>query len=948
MQVLLREVQSKQQSTTGRPRRIRDLNARLALQLSVHPVDEPQSEALFLVSLQWVKFGKAETGYAAEPDAKDKALEDELAATKEHLQSLVEELETANEEMQALNEEVQASNEEMQASNEELETTNEELQSTNEELLSVNAELQIKTDEMRHLMQDMVHVQNSIDYPLVVVDAALNLIRFNAAAGQHFVLSPSHVGCCILDLPLPTDATSLVADLHRVINEQSSVDKELLSPQRRNYALHMTPLLRQQGKAAGAIMLFVDITQLQATELAARETHQRLLAVMNNSVSLMAVKDAAGRYTFANPKFETSMGLTEGRAIGKTDAELFAPCIADSFREIELECMKRRRDIEREETLHIEGQDRLYLVVRFPLFGSDGNINGLCFQATDITDRKHAENQLRLAARVFDRAAEGVMVTDAEHKILTVNDAFTAATGYPSKELEGQDSSIMNSGKHPPEFFNAIWAQIEELGWWQGEIWSRRKNGELCLEWLSISAVKAPDGEVLNYVELYSELSKVRASHSRVEFLATHDDLTGLPNRTLLQDRLHLALARVKRAQVLLAVVFLDLDNFKKINDTLGHDVGDELLKQAAGRLRLALRAGDTIARLGGDEFVLLLEVANREEIVVTCKRILRVLSTSFFCGEHECVVSASIGVSVAPDDSEDPATLMRDADTAMYRAKAEGKNCFQFFTADLIEKANRRLQIENGLRKAVEHGGLFLEYQPQIAVNDGRVIGVEALVRWRTDEGVLAPGQFIPVAEESQLIVAVDRWVLVTVCQQIIEWERQGLADLRISVNLSAQHFKRPDTVTEMTRIISEHGVAPAKLCIEVTESVLADVDKAEQILAELRTFGVQISIDDFGTGFSSLAYLKRLPINELKVDRSFVDGIAVDPDDRAIAATVVDLARNMKLDSLAEGVEDAAQLEALKQLGCHFAQGYFIARPISASALLAWVKNRDLSVSE
>ena len=941
LQVLLRQAQVKRQVASGRPRVLRDLNAKRALRVSVHPVPELSGEALFMVCLDWINASKSDA--TVTPSANDRELEDELAATKEHLQTLVEELETSNEEMQALNEEIQASNEEMQASNEELEASNEELQSTNEELATVNEELQIKTIEMQQLMFELENVQNSIDYPLVVLNGGLLLARFNSAAAQHFKLTPAHMGRGVLDLPLPLEIEALMGDLRSVISGHISIDKDLKSHHHRSYSLHMTPLVRDKGVPSGVILLFVDVTQLHLVEQAVRETRDRLLSVMNNSVSLMAVKDASGRYTFANPKFESSLGFATGHVLGKTDYQLFPSEMSDAFRENELECMKLRRDVEREETIRIAGQHRLFLVVRFPLFDTDGAISGVCFQATDITEKKHAESQLRLAARVFERSAEGVMVTDDQHKILTINDAFTAVTGYAREEIVGMTPRVLSSGKHPPEYFSGMWAQIKELGWWQGEIWNRRKDGELYLEWLSISTVKDSTGEVVNYVGLFSDITQVRASQSRVEFLATHDDLTGLPNRTLLHDRLRLALSRVKRASVLLAVVFLDLDNFKWINDTLGHGIGDALLKQAAERLRDCVRSGDTVARLGGDEFVLLLEVANREEVELTCDRILNVLSASFICGEHECVVSASIGVSMAPDDSDDPAILMRDADTAMYRAKSLGKNAVQFFTADLIETANRRVSIENGLRKAIESGALFVEYQPQIDVSTGQMVGVEALVRWQTDDGVLAPGNFIPIAEESHLVVSVDRWVLTEVCRQVAEWERQGLTNLRVSVNLSGQHFKRSDTVSQIIRIVSESGIAPNKLCVEVTESVLAEVDRAQRMLAELQSFGLKISIDDFGTGFSSLAYLKRLPISELKVDRSFVDGIDVDPDDRAIAATVVDLARNMNLESLAEGVENAAQLNALKELGCRYAQGFFIARPLSASALLQWMLDRE-----
>ena len=943
IQVLLRQAQVKHLVAYGRPRHIKAVDPQRGVRISIHPIPDAGQDALFMVCIEWIAPAGVKAGSDDNGTVTDRELEDELAATREHLQTLVEELETSNEEMQALNEEIQASNEEMQASNEELEASNEELQSTNEELATVNEELQIKTTEMIELNVDLESIQNSVDYPLLVLDGNLGLLRYNRAAIHLFKLGVPQVGRNIRNLALPAEMPDLVDDIQKVIDSQTPLDRQIVNANKRHYSLHITPLLREQNRVAGAILLFADNTVFYETERGARETQERLLAVMNNSVSLMAVKDATGRYQFANPKFERSFGFAPGQVIGKTDFQIFPPELSDLFREGELEAMRLRKDIEREETFRQDGEERHFLVVRFPLFDDDSAITGVCFQATDITERKMVEEQLRLAARVFDRAAEGVMVTDINHRILTINDAFSSITGYAREEVVGKTSDLLNSDKSPPEFYANVWHEVETEGWWQGEIWTRRKNGELFLERRSINTVKDQQEKVVNYVSMFSDITLVRESQQRVEFLATHDDLTALPNRALFNDRLTVALARASRSRENLSVLFLDLDNFKVINDTLGHDTGDQLLKQAAARLTECVREEDTVARLGGDEFVVLLVACERMEAARTAERMIKALAAHYLLGAHEVVVSASIGISMFPEDANDTAGLMRNADAAMYRAKDQGKNTFQFFTAELAEHARQRLGMETGLRQALANADLRLEFQPQVDLVSKAVLGVEALARWRRDGESISPAVFIPVAEESHLIILIDEWVVAEACRQIVAWDAAGLPAFRVSVNISARHFRKSDMVADIVRIISSHGVAPQRLCIEITEGVLIDTERAQRMLEELVSAGLHISIDDFGTGFSSLSYLKRFPIHELKIDRSFVDGIASDADDRAISAAVIALANHLGMSVVAEGVETSQQHYELKQLGCAQGQGYLFARPMSADRFADWLMYRQ-----
>ncbi|HND80332.1 MAG TPA: EAL domain-containing protein [Accumulibacter sp.] len=942
MQVLLRQAQVKQSVVIGRPRHIKALDSNRGLRLSVHPVLDSGIEALFMVCIEWLPPSSGKS--ANEDDSTTaKELEDELSATREHLQTLVEELETSNEEMQALNEEIQASNEEMQASNEELEASNEELQSTNEELATVNEELQIKTVETQELNTELECIQNSVDYPLLVLDGNACLQRFNSAAARLFKLSNSQIGRHLRDLILPAGMPDLLADSQQVIQTQNAVDRQIVNAYHRHYALHLAPLLHDTQKTAGVILLFADNTNYYEVERSAREMQVRLLAVMNNSVSLMAVKDASGRYQFVNPRFEQTFGFEPGQAIGKTDLQIFPEAVANVCRESELEAIRLRKAIEREETLPLKKGKRHFLAIRFPLFDDDGAITGICFQAIDITARRDAEDRLRLAAMVFERASEGVVVTDAEEIILTVNDAFSALTGYLREEVIGKKPSLLRSDKTSPELYVEMWEKVQSSGMWAGQIWNRRKNGDVYLEWLTINAVKDEQGQIVNYVGMFSDITAARASQQRIEYLATHDELTGLPNRTLFNDRLQLALARAQRSQESIGVVFIDLDNFKVVNDTLGHDTGDQLLCQAAKRLLACVRSEDTVARLGGDEFVVLLENTDRQHASQTAERLLKTLSGSYHFNDEECFISGSIGVSIFPDDAEDASALMRNADSAMYRAKDHGKNTFHFFTADLSAQANRRLLLEMGLRRAIANDELFLNYQPQVNLETRAVVGAEALVRWRCNGEIIEPTDFIPIAEQSQMIFAVDEWVLGEACRQIDEWDQAGLPPIRMSVNISARHFRKEGMAGDLIRIIDAQRVDPRRLCLEITESVLMDIEHAQKMLAELVAFGLTISIDDFGTGFSSLSYLKRFPIHELKIARSFVDGVSIDADDRAIGSAIIAMARHLGMSVVAEGVELLAQASELNTSGCHNGQGFLYARPLSPEDFADWLREHS-----
>ena len=572
----------------------------------------------------------------------------------------------------------------------------------------------------------------------------------------------------------------------------------------------------------------------------------------------------------------------------------------------------------------------------------DGKVLLYC-SSRDITVRKHAEDQLRLVSRVFDRAAEGVMITDEHQKILTVNDSFTSVTGYTRDEVIGKSPAILQSGKQGPDFYKDMWDILHDRGWWQGEIWNRRKNGELYLEWLSINVVRDEDGNVINYIGMFSDNTLIKESRRRMEFLATHDELTMLPNRSLFNEHLKLALARSQRRGTQLALQFVDLDNFKMINDTLGHEEGDELLKQVADRLKGCVRAADSVARLGGDEFVILLDIENRNGATIMAKRILEAFTAGFMLKDQEYKISPSIGISLFPEDAADPKILMSHADTAMYRAKEHGKNTYLFFTNEMAEHISHRLLIERSLRLAIANNELFLEYQPQIDFESNELVGVEALLRWRHGGETILPGTFIPIAEESGLIVDIDNWVIAEACRQMRAWNQAGLPPFLVSINISAHHFRRPNIFSQIMGIVSIANISPKRLSIEITESSLMDVESASRMLRKLHEVGFRISVDDFGTGFSSLSYLKRFSVNELKIDRSFVDDIAGDAEDRSITTAIIAMARELGLETVAEGVETPAQHEVLRKLGCNIGQGYLYSPPLAGSRLQDWLLKRS-----
>ncbi len=579
----------------------------------------------------------------------------------------------------------------------------------------------------------------------------------------------------------------------------------------------------------------------------------------------------------------------------------------------------------------------------------EGNTQGngpwtLRITITDITERRQHESELRLAATAFE-AQEGMMITDARGVIERVNKAFTQITGYSADEAIGQTAHLLQSGRHNATFYADLWEVLRRTGSWQGEVWNRRKTGEIYAEWLTITAVQDSDATVTRYVGTMLDISQRKAREEEIAQLAFYDPLTGLPNRRLMKDRLHQAMAISARAHREGALIFIDLDHFKDINDTLGHDKGDLLLQQVAQRLSACVREGDTVARLGGDEFVVMLNADLRDMPEAAASRaksaaekILAALSQPYAIADENCHSSASIGVALFSGHRDTVDELLKRADLAMYQAKSAGRNTLRFFDATVQQAMRQRATLEGELRHALQQGELVLHYQPVVNAQE-HLLGAEALVRWQHPQrGLLEPQAFITIAEDRGLIQALGRWVLQTACTQLAAWAGDPvLGQLTLSVNVSARELRDPHFVEQVIDVLDRTGATPARLKLELTESMMLDnVEDSIAKMQAIRARGVGFALDDFGTGYASLTYLRRLPLDQLKIDRSFVRDVPTDAHDAAIARTIVNLGSHLGMTVVAEGVETPDQRDRLAGFGCHVFQGYLFGRPEPVTELV------------
>lgn len=561
----------------------------------------------------------------------------------------------------------------------------------------------------------------------------------------------------------------------------------------------------------------------------------------------------------------------------------------------------------------------------------------------EISKRKQVEEAQRMAASVFANTQEGILITDAQCNIIDINPAFSSITGYSRDEVLGKKPSLLKSGLHDVHFYEAMWQAINQQGYWRGEVWNRKKGSEIYAEWVTISAVTDQQDKITHYIGTSSDISQLKEHERKLELIAHYDPLTGVPNRILLADRMHLAFAQTKRDGHLMAVGYLDLDGFKPVNDKLGHEAGDQLLIEIAQRIRNALRDGDTVARLGGDEFVfLLLGLERVEDCEITLHRLLAVISEPVILRNQAVSVSASIGISIFPADNTDPDTLLRHADQAMYQAKQQGKNCFHIYNLELDRQLHAHREALIRIEQALENEEFELFFQPKVDMQQGVVLGAEALIRWRHPErGLVMPGDFLPLLDKHELVTKLDAWVIDKALQRMADWQNQGL-QLQISVNITARSLQTEDFVLQLYYAFERYPTAkPINFELEILETqALSDLTLTSQVIKDCQALGVQFALDDFGTGYSSLSYLRHLSVETLKIDQTFVRDMLADEDDLAIVHGVIGLAESFQRHVIAEGVESIEHGIALLHMGCSYAQGYGIAKPMPASDLAAWVK--------
>ena len=697
-----------------------------------------------------------------------------------------------------------------------------------------------------------------------------------------------------------------------------------------------TTFIAGHDEASNFVAVVVeDISARKAAEEALKESEERFSLAMkgsNEGVWDWRLKD---NRTYLSPRWKSMLGYEDHELadtpesweplLGPGDAEKVATQVraleAGDSTGYEIELKMR----------HKNGHWVDILSRAFPVFDENHRMTRLVGTHLDISERKRAETDLRRAATVFASTHEGIIITDAGGRIERVNPAFQLITGYTEDEVRGQSAGILRSGRQADEYYSEMWRELKERSYWQGEIWNRRKDGAIYPEWLTISAVRNENGEVTNYIGAFTDITRLKQSEARLEYLAHYDPLTHLPNRFFLRERIQAAIAAGRISGETRAILYLDIDRFKTINDSLGHRTGDELLVTAAERWRTCLTTDDVLARVGGDEFVVLLEPATPQRAMDVANELIAEASKPFaFADGREAYVGLSVGVTTFPNEGDDADALLQQADSALYAAKAN-RTGVRFYAPALTQAARRQLDLEAGLRRGLERGELALQYQPLVSLADRRAFGVEALVRWRSPTGLIPPMQFIPMAERTGLIVALGEWVLREACTRMKSWLDAGYDLQTMAVNLSPRQFDLPDICERICAILEATGLPPSKLEIEITESALMEQGRnATRKLEELKTLGLRVAVDDFGTGHSSLSYLKHFPIDKLKLDRSFIIDIPGDPTSMEIAAAIIRLGQSLQLNVLAEGVETEAQADFLALAGCPTAQGYLFAKPL------------------
>jgi diguanylate cyclase (GGDEF)-like protein/PAS domain S-box-containing protein len=706
---------------------------------------------------------------------------------------------------------------------------------------------------------------------------------------------------------------------------------------------------QKRGEAAvRARQTLMDVIEAQHKTQELLEASLNTLRLHDSALGAISqgvlISDAQRRTTYVNAAFELMTGYSAADMVGRscnvlqgsgTDPEALQTLLhaLDANLPFHGELLNYRKD----------GTPFWNALSVTPIFDDTGVLTQFVGVQRDVSARRQAEAQLLLAAQVFEHSEEGFIVIDAAHNIVKVNQAFSAISGFSEAEVLGRDQRMLSADCGDLALSREMWDEVERCGSWHGEVVNRRKDGSLYPQELSMSRVVDASGKAAHYIASFNDITRRKAAEDRIQRLAHYDPLTNLPNRVLLNERAGHALQLALRSNEPMAVLFMDLDHFKNVNDSLGHRIGDLLLVALAGRFHGVLREQDTLSRVGGDEFVLILPATGVDGAAHVAQKLLHATLEPLQIEQHELAITPSIGIALYPLDGVDFDTLAKCADAAMYRAKQDGRNTFRFFTAELQAQTTRVLLVENALRRALERGQMQLHYQPQRLLADGKIVGAEALLRWEHPElGWVSPAEFIPIAESSGLITSIGEWVLRTAVNQLRTWFDHGMPPMTVAVNLSAVQFRQLHLPELVSRILDDAGVSPSCLELELTESVASDDPVgAIEMMNKLHALGMRMSIDDFGTGYSSLSYLKRFKVYKLKIDQSFVRGITDDPEDQAIVTSIIGLAKSLGMTTIAEGVETEAQMAYLRANGCDEMQGYWFSRPLPADQFLGFVSD-------
>ena len=714
-----------------------------------------------------------------------------------------------------------------------------------------------------------------------------------------------------------------------------------------NRTILLTAITLDDPVETAYLLVCYDITAYKITENSLRHSLKVLKLVLDNIPLRVFWKDTKGRYLGCNPLFAKDAGFSNAeQLLGKDDSVMSWRDQAERYYADDRLIMNTglaRLNIE-EQLTTADGSVIWLRISKVPLYDGLGQVMGILGIYEDITESKYIAERLHLAASVFANTHEGIVITDSKGIIIDVNQSFTNITGYAREEIIGQNPKILQSGRHDKDFYKELWQTLKRQRYWRGEVWNRRKNGEIYIEWLAISAMLDAKGEIIRYIGTFSDISLLKQREQQLAQIAHYDPLTGIPNRVLLADRMNLAMAQSKRHKSLMAVCYLDLDGFKAVNDSYGHELGDQLLIDLTQRIIRVLPEKDTLARLGGDEFVCLLQQLERaEDCEHILHRLLQTINTPFVLQGQTIGISASIGVSIFPEDNNPPDTLLRHANQAMYQTKQSGKNAFHIYNIALDKQLHAHRIELNRIEQALENGEFELYFQPKVDMQKGIVFGAEALIRWQDkDRGLVMPKDFLPLIANHEISSRLDSWVMEKALQHIEQWQPQGLR-LKISVNISAKSLQSPDFVSKLCNAFKAHPlVSYSCFEIEILETeVIDDLERTSQIIRACQQLGVQFALDDFGTGYSSLSYLRHLPVQTLKIDQSFVRDMLDDEDDLAIVRSVIGLAISFKRQVIAEGVESLAHGMMLMAMGCPLVQGYIIAKPMPADDFVLWLQD-------